>query len=48
MTLEEFLSGSVNTKLIHLLETGQFDWDNRYHREAYLKAWLKIPRKQAE
>ena len=30
----------VNPKLRELIESGQFDWDNPRHREAYLRAWV--------
>lgn len=29
----------VNPKLAALLESGEFDWDNEKHREAYLRAF---------
>jgi hypothetical protein len=29
----------VNPKLAELLESGEFDWDNDQHREAYLRAF---------
>jgi hypothetical protein len=31
----------VRDKLQQLIETGQLDWDNERHREAYLKMWVK-------
>ena len=33
--------------LLGLLESGQLDWDNPGHREAYLRAWAAgaLPRK---
>ena len=27
-------------RLLELLESGEFDWDNLKHREAYLRAWV--------
>jgi hypothetical protein len=30
-----------NPALVALLESGEFDWDNDKHREAYLRAWVK-------
>jgi hypothetical protein len=30
---------TLNLRLAALLESGEFDWDNPYHREAYLKAF---------
>jgi len=30
----------VNPKLAALIDSGQFDWDNDKHREAYLRAWV--------
>jgi hypothetical protein len=30
----------VHPKLLGLLDSGQFDWDNLRHREAYLRAWV--------
>lgn len=50
-TVTQTVSGStsqVHPRLLHLLESGEFDWDNPRHREAYLKAWLNAPRKQEE
>ena len=46
MTQTVSLTGSgnappVNPGLLELLESGQFDWDNPRHREAYLKAWIR-------
>jgi hypothetical protein len=46
----------VNLRLAALIESGQFDWDNEKHREAYLKAWIngtapappKRPEKEAD
>jgi len=32
---------TVSEKLLGLIETGELDWDNERHREAYLKAWVK-------
>ena len=31
---------SVHPKLAGLLESGELDWDNPRHREAYLRAWV--------
>ena len=31
---------AVNPKLAELINSGQFDWDNDTHREAYLRAWV--------
>ena len=30
----------MHPKLAGLLESGEFDWDNPRHREAYLRAWV--------
>ena len=30
----------AHPKLAALLESGEFDWDNPRHREAYLRAWV--------
>jgi hypothetical protein len=30
----------ASEKLIRLLRTGEFDWENVYHRQAFMKAWL--------
>lgn len=27
-------------RLLELIESGQFEWDNPRHREAYLRAWV--------
>ena len=32
---------AVNPRLLDLLESGEFDWDDPRHREAYLRAWVK-------
>jgi hypothetical protein len=32
---------TVNPKLAALIASGEFDWDNLQHREAYLRAWVK-------
>ncbi len=37
-----------NPKLEKLLDEDELDWDNPSHREAYLKAWLTMPREQEE
>jgi len=38
----------MHPKLLELLESGEFDWDNPRHREAYLRAWVNAPRMQEE
>ena len=38
----------VNPRLLELLESGDLDWDNPRHREAYLKYWLSRPLPQEE
>lgn len=53
MTQTVSRTGGASTALVHprllaLLESGEFDWDNPRHREAYLRAWLNAPRKQEE
>ena len=30
----------MNPRLAALIDSGQFDWDNDKHREAYLRAWV--------
>jgi hypothetical protein len=37
----------VSRRLLDLLESGELDWDNPRHREAYLRAWVngELPRK---
>ena len=30
----------MNPRLAALLDSGQFDWENDKHREAYLRAWV--------
>ena len=30
----------VNRRLLDLIESGELDWDNPGHREAYLRAWV--------
>ena len=43
-TVSQTGSGStapVNPRLLELLGSGEFDWDNPRHREAYLRAWVK-------
>lgn len=32
---------TVNQRLLDLLDSADFDWDNERHREAYLKAWVQ-------
>ena len=32
---------ALNPRLAALLESGELDWDNPRHREAYLRAWIK-------
>lgn len=39
---------SVHPRLAALLESGEFDWDDPRHREAYLKYWLNRPLPQEE
>ena len=34
-------STSCNPRLLDLIESGELDWDNLRHREAYLRAWVK-------
>ena len=34
-------STSCNPRLLDLIESGELDWDNPRHREAYLRAWVK-------
>jgi hypothetical protein len=36
--------------LLALIDSGQLDWDNPRHREAYLRAWVKggLPARKAE
>ena len=34
---------TFNPRLLELLENGNFDWDDEYHRTAYLKAWINQP-----
>ena len=31
---------AVNPRLAALIDSGQFDWENDKHREAYLRAWV--------
>ncbi len=31
---------TVSPRLAELIGSGQFDWDNEKHREAYLRAWV--------
>jgi hypothetical protein len=33
-----------------LLDSGEFDWENPWHREAYLRAWVsgKVPAGKTE
>ncbi len=31
----------MHQKLQQLLDSGEFDWDNIFHREAFLRAWVK-------
>ena len=47
-TVSRTVSGSTpSPRLLELLESGEFDWDNLRHREAWLRAWLNgaLPRK---
>lgn len=30
----------MNPVLAELIESGEFDWDDLRHREAYLRAWV--------
>ena len=46
MTQTASRTGSGSTqpaspRLLELIETGELDWDNLRHREAYLRAWVK-------
>ncbi len=42
-------NATLNPRLAELLESGELDWDNPRHREAYLKYWLlNRPLKQEE
>lgn len=34
-------STASSPRLLALIESGQLDWDNPRHREAYLRAWAK-------
>jgi hypothetical protein len=48
-TASRTASGSTSPphpKLLELLGSGEFDWDNPGHREAYLRAWAagRLPR----
>lgn len=50
-TASRTVSGStplLHPKLAGLLESGELDWDNPRHREAYLKYWLNRPLPQEE
>ena len=40
----------MNPRLAELLESGEFDWDNLRHREAFLRAWVngRTPRQAEE
>lgn len=38
----------MNPRLQELLESGELNWDDPRHREAYLKYWLSRPFKQEE
>jgi hypothetical protein len=29
------------SRLLDLIDSGEFDWENLDHRTAYLKAWVK-------
>ena len=31
----------LNPRLLELLESGELDWDDPRHREAYLRAWVR-------
>jgi hypothetical protein len=41
---------TVSPRLLDLLESGELDWDNPKHREAYLRAWVngELPEKAEE
>jgi len=39
---------TLSPRLQELLDSGELDWDNPRHREAYLREWLKAPRKHQE
>jgi hypothetical protein len=39
---------TLNPKLQELLDKDELDWDNPRHRAAYVKEWLKAPRKHQE
>ncbi len=39
---------ALNPRLLELVEKGELDMNDPRHREAYLKAWVKAPRKQEE
>ncbi len=43
---------TVNPGLAALVESGELDWDNPRHREAYLRAWVNgtapAPRERPE
>ena len=41
-------STSCNPRLLDLIESGELDWDNLRHREAYLRAWVNRPLAQKE
>jgi hypothetical protein len=30
----------LNPRLLALIDSGELDWDNPRHREAYLRAWV--------
>lgn len=32
---------TVSEKLEELIRTGDLNWDNERHREAYLRSWIK-------
>ena len=38
---------AVSPRLLGLLRSGELDWDNPRHREAYLRAWVNGDPKEA-
>lgn len=56
MTGTAFRTASGNTgqaaspALLSLLDSGELDWDNPRHREAYLRAWAngELPARESE
>jgi hypothetical protein len=41
---------TANQRLLELLKSGELEWDNPGHREAYLRAWVngELPEKAEE